>query len=104
MALPERRREGDGGAWCVYLVRCADGTLYCGATADLARRLAMHNGELPGGARYTRARRPVVPEAWVCGLSRSAALRLEAMVKKQPRTKKAAFLLAATPFAGDGGM
>ncbi len=93
----------DGGAWCVYLVRCADGSLYCGATTDLTRRLAMHNGDLPGGARYTRARRPVQLAAWTCGLSKSAALRLEAMVKKRPRAKKTAFLLAAAPSAGDEG-
>ena len=40
-----------------YLLRCADGTLYCGWTNDLAARLAAHNSGK--GAKYTRARRPV---------------------------------------------
>ena len=39
--------------WHVYLLRCADDTLYCGVTTDLDRRLAQHNGRLAGGARYT---------------------------------------------------
>ncbi|MEG1610852.1 MAG: GIY-YIG nuclease family protein, partial [Bilophila sp.] len=45
--------------WYVYLLRCADETLYCGVTTDMTRRLAEHNGLQAGGARYTRARRPV---------------------------------------------
>lgn len=36
--------------WHVYLLECADGTLYCGVTSDLDRRLAQHNGLKPGGA------------------------------------------------------
>ncbi|MBO6002520.1 MAG: GIY-YIG nuclease family protein, partial [Mailhella sp.] len=56
--IPSERSAGEG-AWCVYLVRCADGSPYCGITTDLARRIAMHNGDLPGGAKYTRPRRPV---------------------------------------------
>ncbi|MEG6502462.1 GIY-YIG nuclease family protein, partial [Desulfovibrio sp. 1214_IL3152] len=40
--------------WLVYLLECADGTLYCGITRDMERRLAQHNGALAGGARYTR--------------------------------------------------
>ncbi len=42
----------------VYLLRCADGTLYTGCTNDLDRRLAAHNAGK--GAKYTRSRRPVV--------------------------------------------
>jgi len=47
----------DGG-WHVYILRCADGTLYTGITTDVARRVREHNGS-PRGAAYTRARRPV---------------------------------------------
>src|SRR5207248_4947126 len=43
--------------WCVYLLRCADGTLYTGITNDLARRLAAHRAGR--GARYTRGRSPL---------------------------------------------
>ena len=44
--------------WFVYILECADGSLYTGITTDLERRVSEHNeGKL--GARYTRARRPV---------------------------------------------
>ena len=79
--------------WCVYLLTCADGTLYCGVTSDMERRLAMHNGLLAGGAKYTRGRRPVSLTACAAGLTRGEALRLEAKVKKKPRSEKAATLL-----------
>ena len=85
---PEERRD-----WCVYLLTCADGTLYCGVTSDLERRLAMHNGLLAGGAKYTRGRRPVRLAACQEGLTRGEALRLEAKVKKKPRSEKLAALL-----------
>ncbi len=45
--------------WFVYILKCADDTLYTGITTDLDRRLEQHNGERAGGARYTSARRPV---------------------------------------------
>ncbi len=78
--------------WCVYLLTCADGTLYCGVTTDLARRLDMHNGVLAGGARYTRGRRPVKLTACTGNLTQGEALRLEARVKKTPRAQKASLL------------
>lgn len=43
----------------VYILECADGTLYVGSTNDLEKRLHQHN-HLKSGARYTKARRPVV--------------------------------------------
>ena len=43
--------------WCVYLLRCRDGSLYAGATNDVAGRLARHAAGK--GARYTRSRLPV---------------------------------------------
>ena len=47
--------------WYVYMVRCADDTLYTGVTTDLERRVAEHNGEgaKGKGAKYTKVRRPV---------------------------------------------
>ena len=41
----------------VYILRCSDGTFYCGWTTDLKRRVAAHNNGT--GAKYTRSRRPV---------------------------------------------
>lgn len=81
--------------WCVYLLECADGSLYCGSTNDLEKRLAAHNGLLPGGARYTSSRRPVRLLACQPCPDRSSALRLEAAVKRMRRASKLAFLLGA---------
>lgn len=74
--------------WRVYLLECADGSYYCGIARDLAKRLAQHNGERPGGARYTRARKPVKLIAATRELSRSDALRMEARIKKLRREAK----------------
>ena len=73
--------------WHVYLLRCADDTLYCGVTTDLDRRLAQHNGRLAGGARYTRPRRPLAEMSRAC-TSRQEALRLEYHIKRLPRSRK----------------
>lgn len=88
--------------WILYLLECADGTLYCGVTTDMARRLAEHGGELPGGARYTRSRRPVRLLAQARLPDRAAACRAEAGLKKLPRKRKLAALLALAR-SGEGG-
>jgi putative endonuclease len=80
--------------WSVYLLRCADGTLYAGSTTDVAARAAAHNAGR--GARYTSGRRPVaVVYAEVCG-SRSAALSREHELKRLTRMQKER-LIAGTP-------
>lgn len=81
-------------AWHVYLLACADGTLYCGVTTDLDRRLQAHNGAVPGGAAYTRGRRPVALLAAAPCPDRASACRLEIKIKKLPRKEKLAFLKA----------
>lgn len=82
-------------SWYVYLAECRDGSLYCGVTTDPERRLEEHNGLRPGGARYTRARRPVRLTACVEQPDQSSALRLEAEIKKTPRNGKIQKLLEA---------
>ncbi len=72
--------------WLVYLVRCADRTLYCGVTNDLPKRLQAHNAGK--GAAYTRGRLPVRLVAQSGPMTRSEALRLEMKIKKLPRQKK----------------
>ena len=72
--------------WIVYLVRCRDGSLYCGVTNDMAKRLTAHNAGR--GAKYTRSRRPVKLAAVSSGMSKSEAFRLEYRVKQQPASKK----------------
>ena len=70
----------------VYLLRCADGTLYTGCTNDLDRRLAAHNARK--GAKYTRSRRPVVLVYREQAADRSAALRRERAIKRLTRKQK----------------
>ena len=79
--------------WHVYLLICADASLYCGISCDVARRLRQHNGELPGGARYTRTRRPVRLAACAVCNDHGSALRLERLIKKLPKGRKLDVLL-----------
>ncbi|MDD3346050.1 MAG: GIY-YIG nuclease family protein [Candidatus Omnitrophica bacterium] len=70
----------------VYIVRCADSSLYTGITSDLERRLKEHNRAKGGG--YTRARCPVQLAYREACPDRSAALKREARIKSWPRKKK----------------
>ena len=76
--------------WRVYVVRCADGTLYTGVATRLLARLREHNGDDRRGARYTRGRRPVALHAARRCADRRAATRLERQVKRLPRARKEA--------------
>ena len=75
-----------------YLLRCADGTLYCGWTNDLAARLAAHNSGK--GAKYTRARRPVRLVYSEPHPTRGEAMRREAAIKRLSRAEKEALMAA----------
>ncbi len=70
----------------VYILRCADDTLYTGYTKDLARRVQTHNEGK--GAKYTRARRPVTLAYHEVCRDKSEALRREAAIKKLTRAEK----------------
>jgi putative endonuclease len=79
-------------AW-VYLLRCGDGSLYCGWTTDLEARVAAHRRG--AGAKYTRTRLPVeVAASWSFDDS-SAARREEWRIKKLTRSEKLALVNAA---------
>ena len=82
--------RGASGPWQVYLLRCADKSLYCGITTNLARRLAEHNAGT--ASRCTRARLPVALAAVADAPDKSAALRMELAVKKAPARQKIALL------------
>lgn len=84
----------DTDFWKVYLLECADGSYYCGVAKYLVRRLAQHNGEQPGGAKYTRTRRPVTLLAFCVCKDKQSAYRLEYAIKAAPRGKKLGILLA----------
>ena len=84
-----------GAAWWVYMLRCADGSLYTGITTDVARRVAEHNGESGSGARYTRSRRPVQLVYLEAAASRTEASRREAAIKRLDRARKLALCALA---------
>ncbi len=74
--------------WLIYILKCGDGSLYCGITNNLEKRLKQHKGEIKGGAKYTRSH-------WPCELvykeksrSRSDALQREAVIKKMSKAEK----------------
>ena len=72
--------------WFVYILRCADGTLYTGITRDLDRRCQQHNAGT--ASRYTRSRRPVKLVYQEPQRSQGLALRREAAIKKLARRQK----------------
>src|SRR5439155_23431016 len=105
MAMRRSRTKGlpVAGAkakWCVYVLRCADGTLYTGVTTDLARRVRQHNAGT--ASKYTRSRRPVTLAYRETAAGRGAALSREAAIKKLPRAAKE--LLATAGRSRRGGL
>jgi putative endonuclease len=72
--------------WYVYIIKCADNTLYTGATTDVSRRIQEHNRK-KGGA-CTRARLPATLAYKETYRTRSEALKREAQIKRWPRQKK----------------
>lgn len=74
--------------WHVYIVKCADNTLYTGIARDIEQRIARHNDG--SGAAYTRARRPVVLVHQEPATDRGSALRREAAIKRLPVSVKRA--------------
>ena len=86
----------------MYILRCADGSLYTGITTDVDRRLAEHNGEGGAGARYTRSRRPVeIVYAEAAG-DRAEAARREAAIKRLDRAAKLALCAGNRSREGSG--
>jgi putative endonuclease len=76
--------------WTVYLLRCRDGSLYAGATNDLAARVAAHGAGT--ASAYTRSRRPVALVYAEPAADRGAALRREAALKRLSRAAKLALV------------
>lgn len=87
--------------WAVYILRCADETLYTGITTDADRRMKEHNGIHDGGARYTRARRPVTLVYLETLKSRSEAAKREFEIKRLSREDKEE-LISAAPLTSPG--
>ena len=72
--------------WIVYLLRCSDGSFYCGVTNNVEKRLAAHNSG--NGAKYTRSRGPVELVCSSREMSKSDAFKLEYRVKRAPTEMK----------------
>jgi len=75
-------------SWFVYIVRCADNTLYTGIAKDLERRILEHNSDDTSGAKYTKARRPVTLVYQEACDSRSAASKREYEIRQLGRKGK----------------
>lgn len=78
----------DNSEWYLYIVRCSDDSLYTGITKDVERRLEEHNSDNLLGARYTRARRPVVLVYREVFRGHSQAAKREYEIKKMSRKAK----------------
>ena len=72
--------------WRVYLLRCFDGSLYCGVTTDIERRLSEHNQGV--GSRYTRTRLPVSLVWQSRELTKSEAFKEEYRIKRLSKVMK----------------
>jgi len=76
--------------WVTYLVECNDGSLYCGATNNIEKRVKVHN--VGKGSKYIRSRLPVILVLTSKLLSKQDALKLERVVKKCKANEKIDYL------------
>lgn len=89
--MQRKSRQKQTANWFVYLARCADGTLYCGISTNVKRRISQHNAGK--GAKYIIAsRRPVKAVLVEPVASHGDALRREIAIKKLSKKKKEALL------------
>lgn len=78
--------------WSVYILECADGTLYTGISNDVEKRIAAHAAG--AGAKYTRGRGPFTLRYCEECADRSAASRREMEIKAMPRAAKETLIAA----------
>lgn len=78
-------------SYYVYILTCRDGSLYCGYTNDIEKRLHVHNSG--HGAKYTKSRLPVRLSYYETHETKSSALKREWEIKKLPRKKKLELIL-----------
>lgn len=82
-----------GGTWTVYILRCADGSLYTGITTDMIRRCQQHNAGT--ASCYTRSRRPIRLVYHEAHANRSQASKREAAIKALSRRQKESMIRLA---------
>jgi len=83
----------DSKSWFVYILRCADNSLYTGVTKDVDKRLKEHNGIAKNGAKYTQGRRPVSLAYQETANSRSEACKRECLIKGLSKSKKETLII-----------
>ena len=92
--MPKKKIPAPAGRarprWCLYIVTCADGTLYTGISTDLRRRIDQHNAGT--ASRYTRSRLPVVLVHREGCRDKSSALKKELRIKSLSRAAKKAYI------------
>lgn len=93
MAADPKSKPGLEKSWYVYILRCADNSLYTGVTLDVNKRLDEHNGVTSNGAKYTQARRPVRLVYQEESASRSDACKREYVIKSLSKTEKESLLI-----------
>jgi putative endonuclease len=93
MSSTPKAKRGRVSRWTVYIVHCADGSLYAGIARDVARRVEEHNSNNLLAANYTRARRPVVLVYQELAATRSTALKREHQIKQMSRREKETLVL-----------
>ena len=91
---PGRKRPSMSG-WYVYMVRCADDTLYTGISKNVGKRIKGHNYDYALGSRYTRPRRPVTLAYQEAARSRSEATQRERIIRRLTRKQKEALIKGA---------
>lgn len=87
--------ESSGKPWHVYLVRCADGSIYTGITDNVEARLKKHNSGR--GAKYTAQRRPVILLHSEKLDSQGSAMKREAQIKRWSKKQKEALASGSQP-------
>ena len=81
--------------WCLYILRCGDGTFYTGITTDVDKRLEAHRSGR--GAKYTRGRAPLEVIYRECCGTHSDALKREMEVKRLSREEKQTLIFSVRP-------
>ena len=80
------RRTDAEVIWFVYLLRCADNSLYCGVTNNIQKRIQKHS--TGKGAKYTRSRLPVELVWQSSGIDKSTAHKAEYYIKQRSKDQK----------------
>ena len=86
----------DHERYFTYILRCVDGSLYCGWTTNLEKRVDAHNGLVTGGAKYTKGRRPVTLVYYESFRQKQEAQSREYAIKRLNKAQKLRLIASAT--------